>query len=425
MIVRALPRLSRARAGEHARLPGDYWRLLGAGAVSMTGTQVSALAMPLVAVLVLRASAGQVGALTACQPGAYLVAGVPAGLTADRIAHRTIMVACDVGRAAAMASVPLAAGLGALTLAQLYIAVCLTGVLSVFADVVRQATVPQIVPLEHLQAANARLAATQSVATAAGPGTAGFLIQLTGPALAVAADAISYAVSAVVLWGMKGIRRPADASGSLRAQAWSGMLFPLSTRPLRDLTISSAAYNFVTAAGAVALLLRLARDLHLQAALIGVLYSVGAVGAIAGAAASRRAASGLGMGPVLRLSLLTASAGAFLIALTGPGWLVAAGAAGLFVSGAGVAVYNITQVTLRQRLTPAPLLGRATGSTRLIVTGSVSLGAVAGGLLAGITSPELVLWLAAAGSVAVALGVSIALDVSPPPLACGGQSAVR
>jgi MFS family permease len=393
-----------ATASRRTRMSADYIRLVAAGSVSQLGTQVSALAVSLIAVVIMRVPAAQAGALVACQSGAYLIAGLPAGLAADKLAPRGILLAGDLARAAAIASVPAAAALHVLTLVQLYVVVCVTGVVTVCTDVARQSLLPSIASGEQMSAANARLATTQSAARVAGPGVAGLLIQLAGAPFAMSADAVSYLLSAVLIRGIRSDFQTAPREhGSLWAQARAGLRFVYGTRTLRDLAFASAWYNFVTAITGVVLMLRLARGLQLPAPVIGEFYSAGAAGGVAGAMVSRRVADLAGSGRALCGALLTGSAGAFLIALTGHGWRIWTGAAGLFVAGAGVAVYNVTQVTMRQRLTPAALLGRTTGNIRLIVTGAVSLGSLTGGELAGAVPPQQVLWLAAIASAAATL----------------------
>ena len=387
------------------RISADYSRLLGAGTVSQLGTQVSALAMSLIAVVAMRASAAQVGVLTACQSGAYLIAGLPAGIIADRAACRRIMLGSDLARAVIIVSVPMSAALHVLTLAQLFAVVFLTGVLTVFADVARQSFVPRLVSREQLTAANSWLAGTASAASIGGPSVAGVLIQVAGAPFAMMADTVSYLLSASLIRGIDADRKaaPLQDPGSLRSQALAGLRFVCGMRQLRDLALASTWYNFITAVTGVVLMLHLARDLNLSATAIGEFYSASSAGGVLGAAASRRVIAMFGAGGALCGAQLTACGAAVLIALTGPGWRLWAGAAGLFVAGTGLVIYNVTQVTLRQRLTPTELLGRTTGGIKLVVTGAAALGSIAGGELAGSMPTQRVLWLAAAALAAAAL----------------------
>lgn len=381
-------------------------RLTSANTVSQLGTQVSLLAVSLLAVRTLRAPPAEVGILVACQPGAYLIAGVPAGMVADRVSRRTVMLYGDLLRAALIGSVPAAGAAGLLTVAQLYIVVCATGIATVFADVARQSALAVLVPPRRLAAANARLLTAQSAARLGGPGLAGVLIGLAGPAKAMTADAVSYLVSALLLRGLpRGrVRSPHAASGPVSAQALAGLRHAFGTRQLRDLTFVVAWSNFAAALGGVALVLRLARDLRMPAAQIGLCYAAGAVGGLAGGIAVRRLLSRqVPAGRLLAGAAVTMAAGSVVIAMTGPGWREWLAAAGLLGCGLGVAVTGVITVTTRLRLTPQELAGRVTGSIRLVVTGSVAAGCLAGGQLAGAGSAARVLWLAAGASGGTAL----------------------
>jgi MFS family permease len=366
----------RAPAG---RLPADYRRLLGANLASMLGTQVSTLAVVLVAVLSLHASAAAVGALEAAQTAGFLLVGIPAGVLADRYPRRDILIVADLGSAAAMATVPLAAAAQVLTLTQLYLVVGLVGALSVCSTVAQQSFVPELVDRPALAVANTRFATVQAVAQVGGPGLAGLLIQVAGPGLAVTADAVSFVISAALVWriGRRATQRP---RGPVRVGAGLGFLF--GSRPLRVLTATSAWYNLVASASAVLLILLLAKELRLPGGVIGWFYSLGALGALAGSLVAGRLARAVTTGRMLRLALLATVAGSALVPFADRGARLAVTGAGLLLSGAGVVVYNVAQVTLRQRLTPPELLGRISGSVRLVVTGAVSAGALLAGLLA-------------------------------------------
>lgn len=393
--------------------PG-YWRLTTANAVSQLGSQISLLAVSLIAVKTLRAPAADVGILVACQPGAYLIAGIPAGILADRVSRKSIMLYGDVLRAAVIGSVPLAAATGRLSVAQMYVVVCLTGVATVFADVARQSVLPMLVPAEELASANARFATAQSAARLGGPALAGVLIALSGAATAMAADAASYLASALLLRGLPvgqvatpraasgtereqavGMRRP--ASGSARDQAVAGLRHAFGSGRLRDLTCVVAWSNFAAAVGGVALVLRLAGDLRMSAAQIGLCYAAGALGGLAGGIAVRHLSSRqVPAGRLLTGAAIVSTAGSCVVAMTGPGWREWLAAAGLLASGLSVAVTGVIQMTMRLRLTPPELAGRVTGGIRLVVTGSVAAGCLAGGQLAGAGSAARVLWLSAA-----------------------------
>jgi MFS family permease len=157
---------------------GDFLRLWTGETVSEVGTQVTLLAIPSVATLVLRAGPFEVGLLTALEFLAFPVLGLIAGVTADRVRRRPIMIVSDLGRVAALASVPIAAYLHVLTMNQLYAVALVVGVFTVFFDVSYQSYLPALIDRAELVEGNSKLEVTRSSAQVAGPGIAGILIQL-------------------------------------------------------------------------------------------------------------------------------------------------------------------------------------------------------------------------------------------------------
>src|SRR5438552_2436407 len=177
----------------------DFLKLWAGETVSEFGSQVTLLAVPTVAILVLHAGPFQVGILSALEFLAFPTLGLVAGVYADRIKRRPIMIACDIGRLLALGSIPIAFTLNAPTLGQLYVVALLTGIFNVFFDVSYQSYLPALVERTNLIEGNTKLEVTRSGSQIAGPAVAGFLIQLIGGARAVAVDAISFLASALAL----------------------------------------------------------------------------------------------------------------------------------------------------------------------------------------------------------------------------------
>jgi MFS family permease len=320
-------------------------------------------------------------------------------MLADRVSRKTIMLSGDLLRAAVIGSIPVVAAAGLLTLAQMYVVVCVTGVTTVFTDVARQSVLPALVPAQRFASANAQFATAQSAARLSGPALAGVLIALAGAATAMIADAVSYLVSALLLCGLpvSRVAMPQAVSGPARAQVMAGLRYAFGSGRLCGLTCLVAWSNFVAALGGVALVLRLAGDLRMPAAQIGMCYTSGAAGGLVGGIVVRHLMSRrVSVGRLLMGSAVLTTAGSCVIAMTGPGWREWLAAAGLLSCGLSVAVTGVIQMTVRLRLTPPELNGRVTGGIRLVVTGSVAAGCVAGGQLAGKGSAVWVLWLAAA-----------------------------
>ncbi len=191
----------------------DFRLLWGGETVSELGSQVSLLAIPLVAVRSLAATPFEMGVLTAASTAAFLAIGLPAGAWVDRLRRRPVMIIADLGRLLALGSVPVAYAYGVLGLPQLYIVALVTGVFTVFFDVAYQSYLPSLVGREHLVEGNAKLTGSQQVAQIAGPSLAGGLVQAIGGPYAVAVDAASFLVSAAAIGG---IRKPEVGTGRYR-----------------------------------------------------------------------------------------------------------------------------------------------------------------------------------------------------------------
>ncbi|MGW6159696.1 MFS transporter, partial [Streptomyces sp. NPDC055144] len=181
----------------------EFLLLWGGQTVSEMGSQITVLALPLVAVVLLDASAFQVGLLAAAETSAYLLVALPAGALVDRVAKRRLMIWCDLALFVVIGSVPFAHAVGALTLAQLYLVALVSSVLSAFFSVAYQAYLPVLLDRDQLMDGNGKLAASRSVAQIAGPSTGAGLVTLVGAPGAMAADALSFALSACSLMAIR------------------------------------------------------------------------------------------------------------------------------------------------------------------------------------------------------------------------------
>ncbi|MFJ7203694.1 MFS transporter [Streptomyces sp. NPDC098789] len=377
----------------------DFRFLLAGAAAGQVGAQVTLVALPLVAVLELKAPALQVGLLTAAETAAFLLIGLPAGAWVDRMRKLSLMIRADVVRALAMASVPLAAVADALTMAQLYVVALVVGVATVFFDVAHQSYLPELLPREHLVAGNGALETVRSSAQVAGPGLGGGLVQLVGAHLAIVADAIGYAVSALFLLA---IRRPESKpepvpGASLRKEVGEGLRFVLGHPLLRIIAVATGLGNFFTAMLMATQTVFLVRVLDLAPAAIGGMLSASAVGGLAGALCAGRLARRFGQARIIWLSCLVTGPFALLWPLSGKG---AAAALFAVASGAvffGAVVYNVAQVSFRQTLCPPRLLGRMNATLRFLMWGTLPLGALVGGAVAEASGARAALWICAVG----------------------------
>ncbi len=401
----------------------DFRRLWLAGTVSMFGSEVSNLAIPLTAVLTLGAGSIGLGILYASRDAPSLLFGLFAGPWVDRLRRQPVLIWCDLARAAVLISIPIAWLAGLLSVAYLAIAAFLVGTLTVFFDVAHASYLPTVLRSDELIEGNSKIEVSESLTQFAGPGIGGLLIQALGAPLAIAFDAASFVGSAVFLGR---IRAPeADGqSGALRtgivAEAWQGVRFVLADPLLRPL-VGYAASTQLCMSGALAVYVLYAIDeLRLPPAIVGVTFMGAAPGTILGA---------LIVGPLLRrLGLgLTMSLAAFLPGL-GVVLMAAAGAASAapalvliaswFLLGLG-AVYDIGEVSLRQAATPDPLRGRVNASRYFAFFGVMPLGALAGGLLGAIVGIRSTLLLAALGLLVAPLwiGLTAVRRLREPPSA--------
>jgi MFS family permease len=401
-------------------------KLWAGESVSVLGSQVTLLAVPTVAILILHAGPFQVGVLSALEFLAFPTLGLVAGVYADRLRRRPIMIVCDIGRALALGSIPVTFVLGVLTLEQLYLVALLTGIFTVFFDVSYQSYLPALVDRANLVEGNTKLEISRSTAQVAGPAIAGFLIQLIGGAKAVAIDALSFLFSALALAFIRKsepVPQPSTASGArgfipeMREGIDVVFRSPILWRIAGCTATSNLGSNMIF--GAVFLIFAY-RQLHLSAAVVGLIFAIGSVGALLGALVAAWVVRRLGIGPTLGLAPVIGGLAVLAtpLALVGAPVLVLAAAG--FIEGLTVPIYNISQVSLRQAITPDRVQGRMNATMRTIVWGTIPLGAFVGGILG--TSIGLVQTIVIGGIVSVAaalwifLGPVIRLKEQPAPV---------
>jgi MFS family permease len=347
----------------------DFRRLWLANTVSQLGTQVSELAIPLTAILLLHAGPLQVGLLATMGYLPLAVLGLPAGAWADRRPRRTIMVTADVIRGLALASIPISYLLHKLSIDQLYLVALLVGGLSVFFDVASSAYLPSLVASNDLARANSRLQVSEQGAAVVGPGLAGWLVGLIGAPLAIAADATSYLASAAFLKRIRHRESPPSAAGHtrLRTEIGEGLRAVATNRQLRGIALAAAITNLFGRMIVILLPIYLVHDAHYQPTVIGLVFATGSVGFLVGAATADNTIRRLGLGPSI-LAGGTIVAASFLLIAFAPADLVGPFTAGaLLVYGIGALTFAIANATLRQLTVPSRLLGRTTSSMRLLI----------------------------------------------------------
>jgi MFS family permease len=363
----------------------DFLKLWSAQSISQLGTQISGIALPLVALYTLHATAFQVAALGTVEFLPFLLFTLPAGVWVDRLRRRWIMIVADSGRALTLGSVPVAFALGDLTLAQLYVVGFLTGTLTVFFDVSYQSYLPSIVEREQLVDGNAKLEITRSGAQILGPGLGGLLVHAITAPYTVLADAISYLWSASFLFG---IRKPeavperdADSPSMLR-ELIDGIKYLVRHRYWRPISISTATFNFFSNVAFAIFVVYMVRRLHLSALAIGLTFSLSSAGGLAAAFFAQKIGTRLGIGRTIVWGSAIGAVPAVLIPLAPASFPIPLIVVSLVFMEFGVVVYNVSAISLTQALVPERLLGRVNASRRFIVWGTIPLGSLVSGVLA-------------------------------------------
>jgi MFS family permease len=388
------------------RRPGGLWRhpdflrLWGAQTISAVGTQITLLALPLTAILVLDASAFAVAALSAVEWTPWLLFSLPAGAWVDRLRRRPVLVVADVGRAAALASIPAAYAADGLTLGHLYVVAFVVGTLTVFFDVADRAYLPSLVRRDQLGDANAKLETSRSAGQFAGPGVGGALVELLSAPVAILADAVSFAVSALLLGRIRRREAPVEPElgRRLSKEIVDGIRFVVSHPFMRPGMAFTAASNFFFQVGFSIFLVYAVRELGISPGLAGLILSLGTAGGIAGALAATRIGAWLGIGPTMIATAFTLGWPLLLIPLAPAEYAVPIFVATFAVLTFAGVVFNVVVATLFQAITPDRLLGRTTASRRLVVFGAVPLGALVGGALASTIGLRETLWVSAVGA---------------------------
>ena len=365
---------------------GEFLKLWGGQSISELGSQVSQLALPTVAILLLGATPFQVGLLTACEFLAFPTLGLVAGVYADRLRRRPIMIACDLARMVALASVPIAFAFDALTMLQLYVVALVTGVGTVFFDVSYQSYLPALISRADLVEGNSKLQFSGSLAQMAGPALAGFLIQVVGAARAVAVDAASFLVSVLSLWWIhrpEPAPKPVSESGrsGFRSEMWEGIRFVFSNPTIWKIAGSTSTSNLGSNIFFAVYLIFAYRVLHLSPGVIGLVFGAGALGGLLGALSASWIARRIGLGPTLFVTIIAFGLGGLLVPLAQFGFAVPLLLASSMIGSFANPVYNINQVSLRQAITPDRVQGRMNATVRTVIWGTIPIGAFIGGII--------------------------------------------
>ncbi|MFL6130637.1 MAG: MFS transporter [Mycobacteriales bacterium] len=414
------PTPSRTLAGNR-----DFVVFWAGETLSLYGTQVTMLALPLTAVLVFGAGPEELGLLRFAQYVPYLALALVFGVWVDRSRRRPVMIGANVARAVLVGLVPALAAADVLRLPLLLVITLAIGVASVLFDVSWMSYVPTLIEDRgQLVEANSKLAVSSSSAEAAGPGIGGVLVgALTAP-IAMAVDAVTFAFSVLSLLCIRSVepRPPRSAQRQLRRELADGLRWVLGDRHLRALALVGCCCNFFIIATTSMFLLYAVRERGLSPAALGLVLSAGAVGGVLGSLAAGTLVRRLPLGRVYAGAVTSIFLGPAVIAVaSGPRPLSTA----IFVAAfvliyAGMSVSNVVIVSLRQTVTPNALMARMNAAMRTLMFGGGALGGPAGGLLAGWLGLRPALVVLALGSAAMLVPIILSpvsrLRRMPPPV---------
>ncbi|WP_029068538.1 MFS transporter [Jonesia quinghaiensis] len=387
----------------------DFRQLWIADALSQVGAQLTALALPIYAVQYLGASELEMGYLSSSQTIAFLILGLPAGVWVDRMLKRSVLIWSDVLRALVLGAVVAFAVTGNGSMAMLYIAGVILSVATVFFDIAHLSYLPGLVGLKHISEGNTKLQATYSIAAVAVPAVGGLLLRVVSAPLLIAVNVVTYVVSVVFLGRIRHREQLPDRSQQLPLlpAIREGLTFIVTTPLLNRLVFVTAVSAFFSTMGWAMVTFYVLTTLDLGEGALGVIMSASAVGGILGAIFARMATVWIGEGRIIALSAL---ASPIMFAGIPLAWhlrhelnpqitLIVAG----FLMQISVTLFNVAQVSFRQRLCPPHLLGRMNASFRFIVWGTMPFAGVVGGMIAHQFGVVTMLWVVVIGEIAAAL----------------------
>jgi MFS family permease len=388
----------------------DFLRLWTGQSISELGSQVSQLAIPWLAAVGLHASPIEFSILGMLGFLPFILFALPAGVWVDRLRRRPILVVGDASRAVLLAVIPILWAAGVLRIWHLLVLQFVIGVFTVFFDVAYQSYLPALIRREHLVDGNSKLQLTVSVAQVAGPSMSGGLIAAITAPYAIVVDAVSFVASTVFMLRMRHREElPAREEGVPHPKMWpqvkEGLQWVVGNRHLRAIAACTGSSNFFGQILFAIFLLYAVRTLHLSSVEVGAVFAVGSVGSIAGALVANRVQKRIGVGPAIVWYAVLFSVAGIAFPLAPRSHPLPLLMAGSLVFGFGGVAYNITQVSLRQAITPERLQGRMNAAMRWIVWGTIPLGTILGGVLAQTLGLRTAMWVGAIGSIPVFLTV--------------------
>ncbi len=380
----------------------DFLKLWTGQSISELGSQVSALAIPWLAAVGLHVSPFQFSVLGMLGFLPFILFALPAGVWVDRLRRRPILIVGDAARAVLVGYIPVAWALGILDVAQLFALQFVIGVFTVFFDVAYQSYLPSLVERDQLVEGNSKLQTTAAAAGTGGPGLAGVLIGLMTAPYAIALDAGSFVVSTLFMARIRVVETlPERAEGEpkpkMLPELKEGLGYVVRHPHLKWIAVCTGTSNFFGQIAFAIGLLYMARSLHISSFWAGVVFAGFGAGSIVAALTTTRLQQALGVGNAILAPAIVFPVSAFAFPLAPRSFPIPVLLAGTLLTGYGSMAYNITQVSLRQAITPQRLQGRMNASMRWIVWGTIPLGTLTGGALGSAYGLHTALWVGAIG----------------------------
>jgi MFS family permease len=380
----------------------EFQKFWAGSAISDVGSQITALAVPLIAALTLDATPWQMGLLSAAGSAPILLVGLFAGVWVDRVRRRPVLIAADLGRAALLLIIPLAAVSGVLRIELLYAVLLLTGALTVLFDVADMSFLPSLVTTDRIVEGNTKLKSTSSAAQVVGPSVGGVLVSLMTAPFALLVDALSFLISAAFIAATR-VEEAAPETRGARAgvveEITEGVRVVIGDRILRALASASATTILFGHMFMAVYVLYMTRVLGLSAMGVGLVFATGGVGSLAGSVVAERLARRFGPGPTMIGAQVAFGLAGMLVplAVLVPSWALPMIVASEFASWMAILVYWVNAISVRQAITPDRVLGRVSATMWFLAGGANPIGAVIGGALGGVLGVPLTLVVASFG----------------------------
>jgi MFS family permease len=386
----------------------DFMKMWTGQSISEAGSQVSQLAIPWLAAVGLHATPLEFSLLGVFGFLPFILFALPAGVWVDRLPRLPILVVGDAARAVLLILIPILWAAGVLEIWHLLVLEFVIGIFTVFFDVAYQSYLPSLVDREDLIEGNSKLQLTVSIAQVGGPSVSGGLIAAITAPYAIVVDAASFVLSAAFMLRIRHRETlPERTEGEERPKMWpqvkEGLHWVVGHRWLRYIASYTATANFCGSVLFAIFLLYAVRSLHLSAVELGVTFAVGSAGAVLGALAANRLQRAFGVGPTIVGTAVFGSFGGLLYPLAPHSFPLPFLMLGQAIFMFGAVTYNITQVSLRQAITPERLQGRMNAAMRWIVWGTIPLGTLTGGAIATATNLKTALWVGAIGELFAAV----------------------